>query len=106
MKCWLILPTLCKTLTIELYRLQTVEGSFRRDRPRNPFDRGAQIRRSLIFIAVATFVAGAWAAGQGATRVMIPGARIEPDSTLVLTRDAVLRLPGTSKVRAELPAGT
>ncbi|MGB0127908.1 MAG: hypothetical protein WBP72_09735, partial [Rhodocyclaceae bacterium] len=33
-------------------------------------------------------------------------ARIEPDSTLVLTRDAVLRLPGTSKVRAELPAGT
>lgn len=50
--------------------------------------------------------ADAWADSPGRPRSLIAGARLEADSTLVLTRDTLLRMPGTSKARASLPAGT
>ena len=48
---------------------------------------------------------GAGTALEAAQRIF-SGATLEADGTLVLARDKILRLPGTSKTRAVLPAGT
>lgn len=55
---------------------------------------------------------GGWALSLGpgsaleAARRLFSGATQEADGSLVLAHDRLLRLPGTSKTRAQLPAGT
>lgn len=45
-------------------------------------------------------------AAENPSRGVFPGAHLDKDSAVVLTRDLVLRMPGTSKDRADLPKGT
>jgi len=46
------------------------------------------------------------AAAQGARSVFPNAARVTADDTMAITRDLELRMPGTSKTRASLPADT
>jgi hypothetical protein len=50
--------------------------------------------------------AAAIAAGGDPSRDIFPGAKLEPDGTVVLTQEKVLRIPGTSKERTVLAEGT
>lgn len=61
------------------------------------------VRRLLAALVLcACTLAGA----QGARAVFPHAARPTADDTIVITRDLALRVPGTSKVRADLPADT
>jgi hypothetical protein len=107
-----MLPALRSFSRFELYRLQPSESPLPAREPSKPFARPVQAPHGKLLIA-AILAAGslwasaaAWAAGPAPARAFIAGARLEPDSTLVLSKDTLLRMPGTSKVRADLPTGT
>jgi hypothetical protein len=60
--------------------------------------------RFAVAVAVLTGAASALAAEPGYG--VFPGARADKDGALVLTRERILRQPGTSKERSVLPEGT
>lgn len=59
-----------------------------------------------LLLAAFLLGAGTLADAQGARAVFPHAARATADDTLVVTRDLELRMPGTSKARATLPADT
>jgi hypothetical protein len=107
-----ILPALHKFSGSELYRLQTAMRRFAAGKPSKPCASPVRKPRLALFIAAILAAASswataiAWAASPAPTRAVIAGARLEANSTLVLSKDTLLRMPGTTKVRADLPAGT
>lgn len=65
-------------------------------------------RTIRLILAVTVWAAGAASAepAKDPGRGLFPGARADKDGALVLTREKVLRQPGTSKERSTLPEGT
>lgn len=62
---------------------------------------------TLTILAAGAGTSSAWGAdGQEPLRKIVGDARFDGKTTLVLTRDVQLRMPGTTKVRAWLPDGT
>jgi hypothetical protein len=69
-------------------------------------------RNAYFILAACLFTGSTLAHAAGGTptrdpsRGVFPGAHLEADSSLVLTQDRALRIPGTSRIRADLPEGT